>query len=758
MNSENEIRKTDPMAPDTDKLKSLFLAAPIGIGIVVNRNILDVNNMICEISGYSRSELIGKNALFLYPTVEEYSLVGSEQAKQVSASGVARAESRWRRKDGRIIDVLLTSAPVDRNDLSMGYTITVIDITEKNRAEKKILEQSRILRQMASTLPGILFQFYATKDGNFGFNYISERAGEIFGIDNRLDTFFKKFVAHIPAGYQPGFIQSIKDAVDNVTPWSYVWPFVHDSGKTLWLQGDSNPAATGDRIIFDGVALDITNLIESQKALRESEERYRNLVEMAVDGIVLGSHEMIIMEINSSMEAMTGRSKKDITGRHFSELFTPETLEKTPLKIEQLRKGETVISERAIIRPDNTEILTEIHSRIMPDGSYQSIFRDITESRKLMDKIQKARNLESLGTLAGGLAHDFNNMLAGIIGYIDLARECAVRKSPDCGSYLDKAALISERGKNLTARLMTFARGGDPVLRRGRLEPVIRDYTSSVMKGSDIKLSFGIEDGLWECMFDSVQIGQVLYALTANAREFSPPGSEIRVWAENSLITGGPGIQVRPGRYVRISVTDMGPGIDPLSISHIFDPFYTTKYTGNGLGLSAAYSIVSRHGGMLDVESVPGKGSTFFFYIPADEESAGERPEGKKMMHRGSGRALIMDDESFIREILSHMLSGMGYEVVTAADGTEVLRLLAEQTGSDKFSFVILDLIIPGGMGGRETVEAIRKMNLTIPVFAASGYSGDPVMGAPDKFGFTDSLRKPFSMNDLSDLLNRHQG
>ncbi len=738
-----------------DVLKSIFRSAPVGMALVKDRIILEINDMICNMTGYSREEMLGRDSRFLYPSDEEYDFVGREKVRLVHNTGIGSVESKWMKKDGTIFDIALTSSAIDRNDLAKGFTITAIDISARKLAEKKIDEQDRILRQMADTLPGILYQFYVKKSGDVGFHFISSKSREIFGLRNDLPDFFPRFLAHIPEEYHGDFLKSISRSAGSITKWSYVWPFVKDTGETVWVKGISNPSVLNDEIIFDGVVLDITDRIEIEKALKENEVKYRNLVELAVDGILLGSPDFIIMEVNSSMESITGRSRDNLVGTNYAELFTKEALKAKPLMTDLLARGETVITEREITRPDGSVILAEIHSRKMPDGSYQSIFRDITESRKLIENMQRALKLESLATLAGGIAHDFNNILAGISGYIDLARSC-IDNRLESAAYLDKSLMIFDRAKEITARLMTFARGGEPVIKPGNLESLLRNCADSAMKGSDINYSFSIDDRLWQCMFDSSQIGQVVYAIVTNAREFSGPDSEINIRAGNCEIDEDAGYSLKPGRYVQVVISDTGTGISPEVMQHIFDPFFTTKNTGNGLGLATSYSIIVKHGGTIEAESKPGRGSTFYFYLPAAPEIAASDFPDRDYQHRGSGTAIIMDDEKFILEITSEMLRGMGYDVIEATDGSTVLNLISDEKKHAGLRFIILDLTVPGGMGGIDTVAAVRKKNISLPVFAASGYSNNPVMASPARYGFTASINKPFRISDLSELLNRH--
>lgn len=621
---------TDPglNKPDDgeEKLRSIFLAAPVGIGMVSNRVILEANETLCRMTGYSKAEIIGRNSRFLYPTEDEYNYVGKKKYERIRDTGIGTVETRWIKKDGIIIDIILSSSPIDREDFSKGVTFTALDITERKKTEE---------------------------------------------------------------------------------------------------------------------------------ALISSEAKYRDLVELAVDGIMLGSNDGLIISLNSRMEKMTGKKRKDLIGLHISELFTDDSLKNKPLQFNLLKEGETTINERVLKRDDEVNIIVETHSRMMPDGTFQSIFRDVTEKQKIAEGLQRAQKLDSLATLAGGIAHDFNNMLGGMLGYIDLARNYS-KRIEDTAEYLDKAMTVFDRAKNLTGQLMTFARGGDPSLKTESFASVLKEYASSALGGSDIKHSFSIQEDLWLARIDRSQIGQVIYNIVTNAREFMNPDGEIQISASNiTREKSNPG-QLKPGNYIKVEISDSGTGIPDDMLPHIFDPFFTTKKKGNGLGLSTSYSIILRHGGSLDVESVYGKGSRFWFYLPAVMSEKGKESTSESVIHQGSGLILIMDDEYFIREIISQMLEHMGYRTIQASGGAELLEQYKSHKDNPELKCIILDLTIPGGMGGKETAAEIRKQDCKIPVIASSGYSSDMVMSDPESYGFSDSIRKPFTINELSMLLNRH--
>jgi PAS domain S-box-containing protein len=380
--------------------------------------------------------------------------------------------------------------------------------------------------------------------------------------------------------------------------------------------------------------------------------------------------------------------------------------------------------------------------------------RDITLQKRAEAELVKSEKLSSLALLSGGIAHDFNNLFGGIYGAVDMAR--AVSDSPEVNGCLDHALETMDRARGLTQQLLTFAKGGAPALRPGFLDEFLRETTKFACSGSSSSCEVEIADGLWPCAYDAGQLAQVIDNVLINARQAMPLGGAITVAAQNVTVAQGESPMLSPGRYVRISFRDQGCGIPREVLERIFDPFFTTKPQGSGLGLTTSFSIVRQHGGGIEVESEPGKGSTVHLFLPACEEpslAAAEAPPPE----RRSGRILIMDDEAMLRETISAMLQHHGYDTVLVADGAEALRRFDEESrNGDPFSAVILDLTVPGGMGGKETVAELRKRDREIPVFVASGYADDPILAQPQEYGFTDSIAKPFTRRALIAILVKH--
>ncbi len=383
--------------------------------------------------------------------------------------------------------------------------------------------------------------------------------------------------------------------------------------------------------------------------------------------------------------------------------------------------------------------------------------RELEASRHLIENAQRTDKLESIGLLAGGIAHDFNNLLSGLFGYIDLALDNT--DDPSVSKYLEKALDVFNRARDLTHQLLTFSKGGAPIRKTGNIGRYVRESVLFTLSGSSIVCEFSIAEDLNECDFDENQISQVVDNIVINAMQAMPSGGTLRVEIRNVTLTMGNYVNLQDGDYIVISIADTGIGIPPSIINRIFDPFFTTKKNGNGLGLATCFSIVKKHDGIIHVESELGKGSTFFIYLPSKCYTARSAKAVQVANHTGDGLVVIMDDEEFILEILDLMLTDMGYEVVQTRSGEELLGKIDElELPGRTIKACILDLTIPGGMGGRDAVKKLREKYPVLPVFASSGFSEDPIMASPGQFGFTASICKPYRKFELASLLNSFFG
>lgn len=386
---------------------------------------------------------------------------------------------------------------------------------------------------------------------------------------------------------------------------------------------------------------------------------------------------------------------------------------------------------------------------------------DIKPDIKAEDEFQKIRNLESIAALSGGIAHDYNNLLTVIIGNISLIQSYI---EPDDMIYglLDEALEASMTAKSLTQKLITFSRGGAPIMETASIAPVIKSATEFTLSGSNIKCEFSIPGDLLLVQIDKTQIGHVIHNLVMNAREAMPSGGIIKVSAENVNITDK-SRGLGKGNYVKISITDQGIGISKEILGNIFDPYFSTKDMGTekgmGLGLSICHSIIKKHNGDIVAESTAGAGTSLHFYLPASEETIVTQKSlkisEKEKLVLGKGRILVMDDEKMVIKITGHILNRLGYDASFSKDGAQAIEIYKEAIESgNPFDAVILDLTVRGGMGGEEAIKKLIEIDPKIKAIVSSGYSDSPVMTSYKDYGFIGVVAKPYNINELSQKLN----
>jgi PAS domain S-box-containing protein len=381
--------------------------------------------------------------------------------------------------------------------------------------------------------------------------------------------------------------------------------------------------------------------------------------------------------------------------------------------------------------------------------------RNITEQKKMQQEVQKMQKLESLGVLAGGIAHDFNNLLTGILGNISLAK-MYMRPVEKAFPRLEEAEKASERAKDLTQQLLTFSKGGAPVRKTMHIGQTVKDSATFVLRGSNVKCRFSLPEGLWPVSVDEGQISRVINNLVINADQAMPDGGIIVVETENILVGNDDPIPLESGRYVRLTVRDHGVGIPEENLQKIFDPYFTTKKKGSGLGLTTVYSILKNHGGYIHAESAEGEGAAFYVYLPASENSPviEKNKECNDLTCTPKGRILVMDDEEVIREIASEILNYIGYEVSVCSDGAEAVGLYRKASmENEPFYAVIMDLTVAGGMGGREAMEKLLEIDPDVKGIVSSGYSSDPILANFRKYGFCGMIAKPYKTEDLQNVL-----
>lgn len=369
----------------------------------------------------------------------------------------------------------------------------------------------------------------------------------------------------------------------------------------------------------------------------------------------------------------------------------------------------------------------------------------------------KTAKLESIGGLAGGIAHDFNNLLNAVLGNTSLLKmEGGLRGKPL--ERLDRMEKSIYRARELTQQLLTFAKGGDPIRKTVRINDLIVDNARFVLSGSKARSEFDIAGNLWPVEADLGQLSQVINNLIINAAQAMPEGGTVRITARNLLVDALSDLPLAPGRYIAVSVQDDGVGIPADSLERIFDPYHTTKEQGSGLGLATSHSIITKHKGCITVSSEVGRGSTFTIHLPATLSScpSDQRPETDVPLPQVHGRILILDDEESILELTCELLELMGFEAVGVKDGQEAVeRYTSAMHAGMPYDLLILDLTVPGGMGGKKVIGILKDIDPQVKAIVSSGYSQDPIMARHAEYGFCDVLAKPYRLDDLKKTVLR---
>jgi two-component system, cell cycle sensor histidine kinase and response regulator CckA len=512
------------------------------------------------------------------------------------------------------------------------------------------------------------------------------------------------------------------------------------------------------------VAERTAQLEAAHSALAAEHERLAVTLASIGDSVVATDAAGQIVLMNSVAEALTGWTQAEAAGRRLAEVFAlinAQTREPcddpagqalaTDARVE--RANQIILIDRhgvermiaataAPIRSNNGELLGTV-----------LVVRDTTAQRQREAELLKASKLESLGVLAGGIAHDFNNLLTVMLGNLSLAMR-AVSPHERLLHYLAAIEQASLQAKHLTQQLLTFAKGGTPVLKTMSLAALVKEAALFALSGSPVQCHFAVPDDLWLVDIDAGQINRVISNLVINARQAMPQGGTIEIGAENMPATLLSNVPLQATRYVRLAIKDEGMGIPKKDLPNIFDPYFTTKQHGSGLGLAIAYSIIKHHAGAITVESDAGTGTTFYVYLPASARAALPPLAPHTWCASSQGRILVMDDQQPIRELAREMLSGCGYEVALAADGAQAVALYrrAREAGQP-FDVVILDLTVPGGMGGKEAMSELLALDPQVNAIVSSGFANDPIMADFQRHGFSGVVPKPYRMRELLEVV-----
>ena len=522
-----------------------------------------------------------------------------------------------------------------------------------------------------------------------------------------------------------------------------------------------------NRTLYLAMVRDVTEQKRFEKEIAAEKESLAVTLRSIGDGVITTDVQGNILLLNNEAERLTGWTSAEAIGKPLKTVFNVAL--DLAAQARAQRSGSRNEAQSLLLSlpetanltsRDGTEYVIEELASPMRDNKNEVagvvlVFRDITERQRNEAERRKAETLEQLGLLAGGIAHDFNNLLTAIIGNISLA-SLLLPPDDELATRLVDAKNASIRARDLAQQLLTFARGGAPIKKTASIGKLIQDTVSFSLRGSHSRSEFNFGLDLWPAEIDPGQISQVIGNLVVNADQAMPNGGTLRVSCDNFRYNPNT-MAVIPdltaGEYIRIQIRDEGVGIPQDYLKRIFDPYFTTKPKGTGLGLATTYSIVKNHNGLITVESELHHGSMFTLYLPAatHQELPVEHVEPVATAPiTGTGRVLVVDDEEAIRALVNFTLSHLGYEVSAAATALEGVNLYREKLeAGQRFDAVILDLTLPGGMGGKEALKKMIEIDPTVNAIVSSGYATDATMSRYQDFGFRGVIAKPYEAAEL---------
>lgn len=527
---------------------------------------------------------------------------------------------------------------------------------------------------------------------------------------------------------------------------------IHVSIKTSTIRDTE-----GNIVELSSIQRDITERVMYEEALAKERELLMVTLNSLAEGVVAADQEERIILINEAAANQTGYSQDEAIGELLDKvLYLIDDKTSEPILASLSQQGSRY---PVLVTRDLREVPVAVDSSPIKvsDGRIigtVTVLEDISEKQKIERELLKTAKLESLGILAGGIAHDFNNILAAILSNVQLAM-LKLKKNEDITPYLSNTVETTRKASDLTKQLLTFSKGGVPVKKDASLINLIKDTVEFVLRGANTKAEFSIPGNLWAANIDEGQISQVIHNLVINAKQAMPKGGIININAENTII--GTETSLDPGKYVKITVKDQGLGISEENLSKIFDPFFTTKKDGNGLGLATSYSIIKQHKGYIEVESQEGTGTTFFIYLPASNAAVLQKESQDEAAVTGAGfKILLMDDEETILNAVGEMLECYGYQVFLTTDGAQAIESYkqAKVTG-EPFMVIIMDLTVPGGMGGQEAIAHLRDFDPKVKAIVSSGYANDPIMSDYERYGFVGVVSKPYKIDELNEVLQK---
>ena len=741
------LKSTEIIRENEEKLRNIFEnSSNVFYSHTPEGVVTYISPQIQKVIGYTQKESYAHWASYI--TDNPINNTAFEHTRKAIETGKAQPpyELEMRHKDGHNVIVEVRESPLVRDGKTVGITGALIDITERKMVETELRRERDKIKGILEVMPDGICIIGQEFDMEYINPIILDTFGEIKG--RKCYEYLHGLSAPCPDCTHDRVIEG------ETVQWEWAVTKnnrIFDVFNTPYKHSDESVAILA-------ILRDITDRKQAQENLRAT-------LGSIGEAVISTDRNGVILGMNPVAEKLTGWKYIEAKGKHYntilSALETASGSSVAELIKDKLLSNNIVGFDEPITLHSKSgeECKIAIASTPMKDDAGNRtgiifVLRDITQELRAMETLEKVERLSSIGTLAGGIAHDFNNILTGIFGNISIAK---IKLSKDHPAYIfiDEAEKSMNRATSLTRQLLTFSKGGTPVKEKLNLYKMVKEIVHFDLTGSNVKPIINAAKDLWDVEADKGQIQQVFSNLAINANQAMPDGGHLYITLENAVVDEGTVPSLSPGKYIKVAVRDEGVGIDVKHLKAVFDPYFTTKQAGSGLGLATTYSIITKHGGMISVESELGKGTTFILYIPAIQSkssAASHTPdEHKKETQKVRNRKiLVMDDEEVILKLVKMILSGAGYSVVTARNGTKALEKYQQSMKEGKvFDAVIMDLTIPGERGGKDIVGEILKMDPNAKCIVSSGYAAGSVMANYKDYGFVANIPKPFCMKDL---------
>ena len=773
--SENALRESE------ERYRLLIETMNEGLGMVDNKGIRTfVNRKFCEMTGYPKEELIGYPAAKLYVEEENQKFFQEQRIKREKGEDKPY-EIVITHKDGNKIQVLVSPKPVyDKDGKYVGSIAIFTDITDRKKAEEKLRESEEQYRLLIETMNEGL----GMVDNKGIRTFVNRKFCEMTGYPKEELIGYPAAKLYVEEENQKFFQeQRIKREKGEDKPYEIV--ITHKDGNKIQVLVSPKPVYDKDGQYVGSIAIftDITDRKKAEEKLRESEQRLHRVIEGSpLPTFVIGKDHKVIYW-NRALEELSGIKAEEIIGttkqwrafyneerpcmadllvdqaldaipqwyldKYTKSRLMDEAYEATDFFPELGESGRWLRFTAAVIRATHGDLVGAIET-----------LEDVTESRRAEDELLRVKKIESLGIFASGIAHDFNNLVSVMLRNIFAAKLSLPDEQQEVvGEGLEIAEKVGHQAKELAHRLITFAKGGEPVRKIGSISKLLMNSVDLTLSGSNVTCEFSLPDGLWPVEMDDVQIRQVIHNLLINAREAMHDVGIIRIHAENVNISAGNGLPLKEGKYVKWSIRDHGIGISKENLPKIFDPYFTTKPTGSargmGLGLAICYSIIKKHDGFIAVEFEAGTGSTFIVYLPASPQ---DEPSSKGAMEQAAatkGKILVMDDEETVRNATGIVLNYLGYDVEYAKNGSEAV-LLYKTAVEDGHPFyaVVLDLNMPEGISGKEALQELYAIDPHVKAIMSCGYADDSLISKFKENEFCRKVDVPYDMEKMKAILD----